>query len=100
MRRTSPLWAVAGAVGGLLAAVVGCSSDAAPATTTAQPSTTTIARVDDGTLTIGLLTPQGSANADIGQAIANGVNLAVRDINLAGGYGGKNIVLVPADEGV
>ena len=101
MRRSSPLWAVAGAVGGLMTAVVGCSSDAAsPATTTLQPTTTTIARVDDGTLRIGLLTPQGSANADIGQAIGNGVNLAVRDINAAGGYGGKDIVLVPEDEGV
>ncbi|MGZ4769525.1 MAG: ABC transporter substrate-binding protein [Ilumatobacteraceae bacterium] len=103
MRQSSPLWAVAAAIGGLMTAVVGCSSDATPATTTqraATPSTTTAVRVDDGTLTIGLLTPQGSANADIGQAIANGVNLAVRDINLAGGYGGKNIVLVPADEGV
>ena len=83
-----------------MTAVVGCSSNAAPAITTLQASTTSIARVDDGTLTIGVLTPQGSANADIGQAIGNGVTLAVSNINAAGGYGGKSIVLVNADEGV
>ena len=57
-------------------------------------------RVDDGVLTIGVLTPQGSANADIGQAIRTAVTLAVDTINKAGGYQGHNVVLLPADEGV
>jgi branched-chain amino acid transport system substrate-binding protein len=51
-------------------------------------------------LTIGVLTPQGSANADIGQAIGTAVDLARRKINAAGGYGDKGIELVKADEGV
>ena len=59
-----------------------------------------MARVDDGILTIGVLTPQGSANADIGQSIATSVALATRKINDAGGYRGQQVVLVPADEGV
>lgn len=80
--------------------VAGCSSDPPTPTTTLPAVSTSIPRVDDGTLTIGVLIPQGSANADIGEAIRTGVNLAVENINNAGGYGGKNVVLVRADEGV
>ena len=95
------MWAVALTVSGLMTAVVGCSSDSAsPASSTSQATTTTIARIDDGILTIGLLTPQGSANADIGQAIGTAARLAVKKINDAGGYGGHGVVLIPADEGV
>lgn len=84
-----------------MTAVVGCSSDSAtPASSTSQATTTTLARIDDGILTIGLLTPQGSANADIGQAIGTATRLAVTKINDAGGYGGHGVVLIPADEGV
>jgi branched-chain amino acid transport system substrate-binding protein len=95
------MWAVALTVSGLMTAVVGCSSDSAtPATSTSQATTTTLARIDDGILTIGVLNPQGSANADIGQAIRSAVRLAVSKINAAGGYGNQNVVLVDADEGV
>jgi branched-chain amino acid transport system substrate-binding protein len=95
------MWAVALAVSGSMAAVVGCSSDSAtPATSVPQVTTTTLARVDDGILTIGLLIPQGSANADIGQAIGTAAKLAVTEINAAGGYGGEGVTLIPADEGV
>ena len=86
---------------GLLLPVVGCTSDPASApSTVAPPTTAPVARVDDGVLTIGVLTPQGSANADIGQAIRTAVTLAVDTINKAGGYHGRNVVLRPADEGV
>jgi branched-chain amino acid transport system substrate-binding protein len=47
-----------------------------------------------------VLTPQGSANAGIGQAIGSAVDLAVTQINDAGGYGGRKVVLVNRDEGV
>src|SRR5512141_2534787 len=101
MRRSSPMWAVALAVSGSMTAVVGCSSDSAtPASSIPQETTTTVARVDDGILTIGLLTPQGSANADIGQAIGTAAQLAVTEINAAGGYGGEGVKLITADEGV
>jgi branched-chain amino acid transport system substrate-binding protein len=95
------MWAVALTVSGLMTAVVGCSSDSAtPASSTSQVTTTTEARIDDGILTIGVLNPQGSANADIGQAIRSAVQLAKTKINAAGGYGGQGIVVVEADEGV
>lgn len=87
-------------VAGLMAAIGGCSSDDASPPTTLPATSTPVARVDDGILTIGVLTPQGSANADIGQAIGAAVELAETKINDAGGYGGKDIVLVNADEGV
>jgi branched-chain amino acid transport system substrate-binding protein len=84
----------------LSVAVAACSSDSAAPT--ALPASTIAAsvRTDDGVLTIGVLTPQGSANADIGQAIRTAVTMAVDTINKAGGYNGRAVVLRPADEGV
>ena len=94
------MWTVALTVSGLITAVVGCSSDSATPAPTSSVTTTSTPRVDDGILTIGVLTPQGSANADIGQAIRSAVQLAVNKINAAGGFGGRGVVLIPADEGV
>lgn len=94
------MWAVAVTVSGLMTAMVGCSADSAAPAPTAAVTTTSIPRVDDGILTIGVLTPQGSANADIGQAIRTAVQLAVTKINAAGGFGNQEVVLIPADEGV
>ena len=89
------------AVAGLMVAMAACSSDgASPSSTTALTATTVVQRADDGILTIGVLTPQGSANADIGQAIGSAVTLATTKINEAGGYRGQPVKLVPADEGV
>lgn len=100
MRRSSSLYAASLAVAGLVAVVAGCSSEAASPQSTLPATTAPIARIDDGVLTIGVLTPQGSANAGIGQAIRRAVLLAVTKINAAGGYGGTGVVLVKADEGV
>ncbi|MDP9464668.1 MAG: ABC transporter substrate-binding protein [Actinomycetota bacterium] len=99
MRRSSTLCASL-AVAGLMTAVAGCSSDATSPPSTVPASTVPITRVDDGVLTIGVLIPQGSANADIGEAIRSAVLLAVTKINAADGYGGAGVVLVNADEGV
>lgn len=82
--------------------LAGCSSGSTASTTTTHAAPTTTAppvRPDDGVLKIGVLIPQGSANADIGEAIDHGVRLALDKINAAGGYGGQDVVLVPADEG-
>jgi branched-chain amino acid transport system substrate-binding protein len=57
-------------------------------------------RSDDGILTIGVLIPQDSANADIGEAIRTAVDVAVEEINTAGGYNGQPVILIPADEDV
>jgi len=51
-------------------------------------------------LTIGLLTPQGSAFTDIGESIRNGAQLAVDDINHADGFDGNPVKLIPEDEDV
>jgi branched-chain amino acid transport system substrate-binding protein len=84
-----------------LATLGSCSSDSATPESTVPAVTVPVAvRVDDGILTIGVLTPQGSANAGIGQAIGAAVELAVTKINAAGGYGGTGVVRIPADEGV
>ncbi len=86
-------------VGGVVAAA-GCRPDTASPPLTLPATTAPIVRIDDEILTIGVLTPQGSANADIGEAIGTAVQLAVDKINAAGGYGGRGIELVQADEGV
>ncbi|HEY7626891.1 MAG TPA: ABC transporter substrate-binding protein [Ilumatobacteraceae bacterium] len=99
MRRPSP-WIAVVTVIGLVAALVGCSSDASSPPSTLPTTTTQVTRPDDNVLRIGVLIPQGSANADIGEAISSGVRLAVSKINAGGGFGGQNVELVPADEGV
>jgi branched-chain amino acid transport system substrate-binding protein len=84
-----------------MATTVGCSSDSAsPIPTLVTETVVAATRVDDGVLIIGVLTPQDSANADIGQAIGSAVLLAQDKINAAGGYNGQGIRLEPADEGV
>lgn len=88
------------AAAGMVAALAGCSSDSASPPSTVSVTTTQVIRTDDNVLRIGVLIPQGSANADIGEAIDSGVRLAVSKIDAAGGFGGQNIDLVPADEGV
>jgi branched-chain amino acid transport system substrate-binding protein len=101
MRRSSPTNAVPLAALGLMTALVGCSSEvAAPPASTPVTSVVPAPTADDGVLRIGVLTPQGSANAGIGQAIGSAVDLAVTQINDAGGYGGRKVVLVNRDEGV
>ena len=66
-------------------------ADFTPATTLAP-----IARQDDGVLSIGVLIPQDSANADIGAAIDSAVTLAEKQIQSAG----EVINVVRADEAV
>lgn len=101
MRRPPSLCTALFAAAGLIVAMTACSSDSANrAPTTTAATTPAVTRVDDGVLTIGVLTPQGSANADIGHSIATAVALATKKINEAGGYRGQPVVLVAEDEGV
>jgi branched-chain amino acid transport system substrate-binding protein len=100
MRRSTPRFAALLAAG-LVAVAAGCSSDgASPSPTTLTATTVPIPRADDGVLTIGVLIPQDSANADIGEAIRTAAAVAVGKINAAGGYNGQGVVMIPADEGV
>jgi branched-chain amino acid transport system substrate-binding protein len=100
MPPSSPRCIASVAIAALIAVATSCSTDAASPSSTLPATTTTVARSDDGVLRIGVLKPQGSANADIGQAIGTAVELAVNKINSAGGYGGHNVELVTEDEGV
>lgn len=65
----------------------------APSTTVPPPGST------DGTLRIGLLTPMTGPQASLGPPIARAVDLAVTDINAAGGVNGRPVEMVVADEG-
>lgn len=100
MRPSSPRCATVFAIAGLVAVAAGCSPDAAAPPLTVSSTTVAAQRLDDGILRIGVLIPQDSANADIGQAIGSAVGLAVANINTAGGYNDQSVVLESADEGV
>lgn len=53
----------------------------------------------NGTLTIGYLLPTTGDLAFLGPPEIAGVNMAVKDINAAGGVLGKDVAVVPADSG-
>ncbi|MBK5239538.1 MAG: ABC transporter substrate-binding protein, partial [Actinomycetales bacterium] len=71
---------VAGAV---VFALAGCSGEAMP---TSTPSATTVAPTGDGVLRIGDMSPVSGPLAAFAKAQAAGVELAVREVNDAGGY--------------
>ncbi len=100
MRHSPSLFISSVAISALLVTTVGCSPDALSTSPTFSPTTVPIPKTDDGVLKIGVLIPQGSANADIGESIRSAVDLAVEKINAAGGFGGTGVEKVPADEGV
>lgn len=79
-------------------AVAACSPDKAAPPISITSTTVATPRPDDGVLIIGVLTPQDSANAGIGQAIGSAVTLATTEINAAGGYGNQGILLEEAPE--
>ncbi len=59
----------------------------------------TATRAGDGTLTNGTLLPETGNLAFLGPPEIAGVQMAVADINAAGGFNGKDVVLVPGDSG-
>src|SRR3954469_4775199 len=101
MRRGSSLQIAAGAMVALLFDAASCSSDKAstPPAVITEP-VPLVTRADDGVVTIGVLTPQGSAFADIGQSIGRGAQLAVQDINTAGGFDDTGVKMIAEDEDV
>ncbi|NRQ50945.1 ABC transporter substrate-binding protein [Aeromicrobium stalagmiti] len=91
---TIRLAAVAAASALVLAACGGSDSDGASADeTSAAPAK------GDGTLTIGQLLPQTGSLAFLGPPEFAGVDLAIKDINAAGGVNGKDVVGVKGDSG-
>ncbi len=71
---------VAGAV---VVALAGCSGQAMP---TPTPTATPVAATGDGTLRIGDMTPVSGPLAAYAKAQAAGIELAVSEVNAAGGY--------------
>jgi ABC-type branched-subunit amino acid transport system substrate-binding protein len=68
-------------------------------TASASPTETEAAKAGDGTLTIGSLLPQTGDLAFLGPPEFAGVDLAIEDINAAGGVLGQDVVGVKADSG-
>jgi branched-chain amino acid transport system substrate-binding protein len=92
---TIRLAAVAAASALVLAACGSSDSEGSSDETKAAPS----AAKGDGTLTIGTLLPQTGSLAFLGPPEFAGVDLAIKDINAAGGVNGKDVVGVKADSG-
>lgn len=76
-------------------------NDTADSEASAAPSESTSAEQNtaDGTLTIGTLLPQTGSLASLGPPEFAGVDLAVKDINAAGGVLGKDVAVVDSDSG-
>jgi len=83
----------------LAAACSSSGGDHTGSTTPTTAATTTSTRPSDGILTIGTLLPQTGALKDTGPAEFAGVDLALRDINDAGGVLGHDVAVVHGDSG-
>jgi branched-chain amino acid transport system substrate-binding protein len=91
--------------------LAGCGSDDSSSETTDEPTTTESSSsasetpdeeapvAGDGTLTFGSLLPQTGSLAFLGPPEFAGVDLAVADINAAGGVNGADVVHVRGDSG-
>ena len=102
----------------LVLVAAACGDDAATTTTTAAETTTTTAAETtttttaaetttttgapgraDGILEIGTILPETGDLAFLGPPMIDAVNMALRDINAAGGVLGQPLELTPADDG-
>jgi ABC-type branched-subunit amino acid transport system substrate-binding protein len=108
MIRPTPIWrsvAVLGVAGVILTACGGSSGGTTTGTAatksssaSASPSASSAAK-GDGTLKIGTLLPQTGSLAFLGPPEFAGVDLAIKDINDAGGVNGKPVARVNSDSG-
>jgi ABC-type branched-subunit amino acid transport system substrate-binding protein len=80
----------------VVSVLAGCST---PAAMPAPTPTATVAPTGDGVLRVGTIVPASGTYAFLGPAQAAGVQLAVREINDAGGVGGVPVELLQRDEG-
>ena len=81
-----------------LAACGGSSSSAASSAPAASGATSGAAGSSSGTFKLGVIGPLTGENAIYGQAVANGAQIAVDEINAAGGVKGKPLELVVYDD--
>ncbi|MEU4577733.1 ABC transporter substrate-binding protein [Nonomuraea sp. ATR24] len=91
--------AVAAATSLALTACGGGSNTATPESPSAAPSSAAPAAKGDGTLTLGTLLPQTGSLAFLGPPEFAGVDLAVKEINEAGGVLGKPVNKIHTDSG-
>ena len=80
-------------------ALAACSSSSTSGSSSPSASSSTSVAPGDGTLTIGTLLPQTGSLAFLGPPEFAGVDLAVQQINEAGGVNGKEIVKIDGDSG-
>ncbi|MFA5565219.1 MAG: ABC transporter substrate-binding protein [Acidimicrobiia bacterium] len=113
MRSSSRLWRVLALLLGFTLIAAACSSDDDKDSAPSSSSTTAaddsdngddevpgdLADIDTDTLTIGTLLPETGSLAFLGPPMTNGVAMAIRDINEAGGALGNDVVLISGDDG-
>jgi len=75
------------------------TDDPTPTDTAASPTESEPPTGGDGTLTVGMLLPQTGSLAFLGPPEFAGVDLAIQDINAAGGVLGQDVVGVKGDSG-
>jgi ABC-type branched-subunit amino acid transport system substrate-binding protein len=80
-------------------ALAGCGEDDDDGAASGDDKTTKVPAKGDGTLTFGTLLPATGDLAFLGPPEFAGVNLAIKDINAAGGVLGKPVVQVKGDSG-
>jgi ABC-type branched-subunit amino acid transport system substrate-binding protein len=103
MIRPNPIWrsvAILGAAG-LVVTACGGNDTAKPKTTSSSSSSSTGGAIakGDGTLTLGTLLPQTGSLAFLGPPEFAGVDLAIKEINDAGGVLGKPVKKFDSDSG-
>ena len=86
-------------VGAASLALAGCSSDSGSSDSSASPSAESSAAQGDGTLKIGTLLPQTGSLAFLGPPEFAGVDLAVEEINAAGGVNDAQVESIVGDSG-
>jgi branched-chain amino acid transport system substrate-binding protein len=99
MIRTTRLWRSVAVVGVASLALAACGGDDDDDDTTGGASPTAPASTGDGTLALGTLLPQTGSLAFLGPPEFAGVNLAVEDINAAGGVLGEQVTVTHTDSG-
>ncbi len=86
-------------VGAASLALAGCSSDSGSSDASASPSAESSAAEGDGTLKIDTLLPQTGSLAFLGPPEFAGVDLAVQEVNEAGGVNGTDVETMVGDSG-
>ena len=82
-----------------VALVASCSDSASPSPSTDTVASTTVQSSDDGALLLGAVLPRGGVAPELGDSMRAAVNLAVSEINAAGGVLGQPVQVVVLEEG-